>query len=212
MWKKDDVPAQTPAPPAPRLEATPSPEGPAPAVPIAPTAPAARAAGAADRATIGRSITIKGEVSGDEDLLIQGRVDGSVALRQHLVTVGAEGEVKASISGRVVTVEGRVEGDVSAQEQIILRSSAWVEGNIAAPRVVLEDGARFRGGVDMGEQAQRGRSNDNAAASQAKRVPETAAKALREPGKAAAEPTPTPLDKGKRGGDTAAASPAELTT
>lgn len=104
-----------------------------------------------DRATIGRSISIKGEVNGDEDLLIQGRVDGSVALKQHAVTVGPEGEVKADIGARVITVEGSVEGNLTAQEQVILRTSARVQGNITAPRVVLEDGARFRGGVDMGE-------------------------------------------------------------
>lgn len=104
-----------------------------------------------ERATIGRSITIKGEVNGDEDLLIQGRVDGSVNLKQHAVTVGPEGEVKADIGARVIAVEGTVEGNLSAQEQVILRGSARVQGNITAPRVVLEDGARFRGGVDMGE-------------------------------------------------------------
>jgi cytoskeletal protein CcmA (bactofilin family) len=103
-----------------------------------------------DRATIGRSITIRGEVSGNEDLLIEGRVDGSVDLKQHSVTVGPEGEVKANIVGRVVTIEGSVEGNLNAEEQVILRSSAQVTGDIAAPRVVLEDGARFRGGVDMG--------------------------------------------------------------
>jgi cytoskeletal protein CcmA (bactofilin family) len=92
-------------------------------------------------------------VTGDEDLLIQGRVDGSVDLKQHSVTVGREGEVKANIIGRVVTVEGKVEGNLSADEQVILRASATVQGDISAPRVVLEDGARFRGGVDMGEAA-----------------------------------------------------------
>ena len=104
-----------------------------------------------ERATIGRSIAINGEVKGDEDLLIQGRVDGSVTLKQHAVTVGPEGEVKADIGARVITVEGTVEGNLSALEQVILRGSARVQGNITAPRVVLEDGARFRGGVDMGE-------------------------------------------------------------
>jgi cytoskeletal protein CcmA (bactofilin family) len=113
-----------------------------------------RTAGGA--ATIGRSITIRGEVTGDEDLLIQGHVEGSVNLKQHSVTVGAEGEVKADITARIITVEGRVEGNLKAEEQVILRSAAIVEGDIAAPRVVLEDGARFRGGVDMGETLERG--------------------------------------------------------
>ncbi|HEX6307096.1 MAG TPA: polymer-forming cytoskeletal protein [Longimicrobiales bacterium] len=109
-----------------------------------------------ERATIGRSITIHGEVTGDEDLLIQGRVDGSVNLKQHSITVGPEGEVKADITARVITVEGTVKGNLKADEQAVLRSSAIVEGDITAPRVVLEDGARFRGGVDMGESVTRG--------------------------------------------------------
>jgi cytoskeletal protein CcmA (bactofilin family) len=109
--------------------------------------------GTGERATIGRSITIKGEVTGDEDLLIQGRVDGSIDLKQHAITVGREGEVKANITGRIVTVEGKVEGNLSADEQVILRASATVQGDISAPRVVLEDGARFRGGVDMADPA-----------------------------------------------------------
>jgi cytoskeletal protein CcmA (bactofilin family) len=137
MWKKDEAP--TPTPTAARPEPMPRPERSAPV------------AVATERATIGRSITIRGEVTGDEDLLIQGRVDGSVDLKQHAVTVGPDGEVKASIAARVVTVEGHVEGNLSADEQVILRSSASVQGDITAPRVVLEDGARFRGGVDMGE-------------------------------------------------------------
>jgi len=107
--------------------------------------------GPARTATIGSSITIHGEVTGDEDLLIQGQVDGSVELKEHAVTIGGDGQVTASIHARVVTVEGRVDGDIEAQEQVILRSSSRVEGDITAPRVVLEDGARFRGGVDMGD-------------------------------------------------------------
>lgn len=112
---------------------------------------AGSSAAAGRTATIGSAITIKGEVSGDEDLLIQGRVDGSIDLEEHTVTVGSDGRVTASITARVVTVEGRVDGDIQARERIVLRSSSQVEGDIAAPRVVLEDGARFRGGVDMGD-------------------------------------------------------------
>lgn len=100
-------------------------------------------------ATIGPSITINGDVKGDEDLVIQGRIEGSVDLENQRVTVGREGRVKAAIVGRVVTVEGEVEGDLTADEQVILRSEAHVEGDITAPRVVLEDGANFRGLVDM---------------------------------------------------------------
>lgn len=139
MWKKEGVPDQVAAP---RSDAAPAPER------------VARQGVSGERATIGRSITIRGEVSGDEDLLIQGRVDGSVNLKQHSVTVGSEGEVKADITARVVTVEGSVEGNLTADEQVILRGSALVQGDIVSPRVVLEDGARFRGGVDMGDSLQ----------------------------------------------------------
>lgn len=134
MWKKDEgTPGELPQ------TRTPPPQG----------APSASPP-SSERASIGRSITIQGEVSGDEDLLIQGRVEGSVSLELHAVTVGREGQVKADITGRVITIEGEVEGNLHAHEQIILRSSARVDGDIKAPRVVLDDGANFRGLVDMG--------------------------------------------------------------
>ncbi len=144
MWKKEDMPEPTNVN---------RPEPVAPAAPVAERVaiPTTKAAVTLERATIGRSISIKGEVTGDEDLLIQGRVEGSVNLKQHSVTVGREGEVKADITGRVITIEGRVQGNLMADEQVVLRSSAQVQGDIVSPRVVLEDGARFRGGVDMGE-------------------------------------------------------------
>jgi cytoskeletal protein CcmA (bactofilin family) len=107
--------------------------------------------GVRESAVIGPSITIKGDVTGDENLVIQGRIEGTVTLKQHNVAVGPEGKVKASIHGRSVTVEGNVEGDLHGEEQVVLRASATVEGNIRAPRVTLEDGATFRGGIDMGE-------------------------------------------------------------
>jgi len=140
MWKKDDRHEDIAAP---RFTAPAAP-APGPGTTMAST----------ERATIGRSITLRGDVTGDEDLLIQGHVEGTVDLHQHSVTVGSEGEVVASIVGRVVTVEGRVEGNISGTEQVILRSSALVRGDIRAPRVVLENGARFRGLVDMGEEAE----------------------------------------------------------
>lgn len=146
MWKKEDEAAQ--------LHEQKSP------VTVS-REPAAPVATHRERAIIGRSISIKGEVTGDEDLLIQGRVDGSIKLKQHSVTVGADGVVKASITSRVVTVEGKVEGNLSADEQVVLKSSASVQGDISSPRVVLEDGARFRGGVDMGEGAEKAKPSSS---------------------------------------------------
>lgn len=142
MWKKDEAVPPTPMTPRQGERTMNQPD------------PTRAAGSAAERATIGRSIIVKGEIRGDEDLIIQGQVDGSVDLKQHAVTVGGEGRVKANISARIVTVEGLVEGDLKAKEQVILRSSARVQGDLTAPRVVLEDGASFRGLVDMGEGAE----------------------------------------------------------
>ena len=136
MWKKDEAMPDTPR----EVEVPRRPEVPR-STPSAPTG----------RAVIGPSIMIHGEVTGDEDLLIQGNVEGSVDLEEHALTVGAEGRVKANIKARVITVEGEVEGDLRARDQVVLRSAASVKGDITAPRVVLEDGANFRGLVDMGD-------------------------------------------------------------
>ena len=149
MWKKDDMPEPS-NPMRPEPAASGYDRG---SVPRTSTG---------ERATIGRSITINGEVTGDEDLLIQGKIDGSVNLKQHAVTVGPEGEVRANITARVAVIEGRVEGNIDAEEQVILRSTARVQGDLTAPRVVLEDGARFRGGVDMGESVERSRASSSA--------------------------------------------------
>lgn len=143
MWKKDE---------AENTQESTRPDS----APAGRSAPAPQSSG--NRATIGRSITIQGEVTGDEDLVIQGRVEGSVNLKQHSVEIGPEGEVTADVSGRVVTVEGHVEGNLRASERVILRKTAHVEGDITCPRVTLEDGAYFRGGVEMTDSTSSGSS------------------------------------------------------
>lgn len=137
-WKKDDPPTYNPAEPA----TAPRPMAPAPVAPEAQRR-------TSERATIGPSIFIKGDLSGDEDLVIEGRVEGKVDLKQNNVTVGKNGRVRADVFGRVVTIEGEVDGNVFAQEQAIVRQSGAVRGNITSPRVVLEDGSRFKGSIDM---------------------------------------------------------------
>jgi len=134
MWKKDETDS------APRSSST----EPRPAASQG-TAPRKRG----EPATIGPSITIQGEVTGDEDLVIQGRIEGSVKLEKNHVTIGVDGRLKADIFGKSVVVEGSVEGDVKGTDHVVLRQTARVEGNISAPRVTLEDGASFRGGIDM---------------------------------------------------------------
>jgi cytoskeletal protein CcmA (bactofilin family) len=104
---------------------------------------------ARESATIGPSIAIKGDLIGEEDLIIQGKVEGKVDLKQNSVTIGKNGRVKADIYAKLINVEGEVEGSLFGLEQIILRSTGSVRGNICAPRVAIEDGARFKGGIDM---------------------------------------------------------------
>ncbi len=102
-----------------------------------------------DTATIGPSIRIRGDLAGDEDLLVQGQVEGTITLEQNLVTIGKEGKVNATVNARVIIVEGQVDGDLNGEEQVTLKKSAGVRGNIVSPRVSLEDGARFKGSIDM---------------------------------------------------------------
>lgn len=101
------------------------------------------------RATVGPSISVHGDITGEEDLLVQGRVEGKIELKQNSVTVGPSGQIKADVCGKVIIVEGEVDGSLFGGEQIILRQSARVRGNIVAPRVTLEDGAIFKGNIDM---------------------------------------------------------------
>lgn len=98
---------------------------------------------------IGQSIKIKGEVSGDEDLLIQGRVEGTINLEAHEVTVGESGQVFADILAKTVKIDGKVQGDITGTETVVISRLGNVRGNITAPRVTLEDGGIFKGSIDM---------------------------------------------------------------
>ena len=147
MWKKDEIQGSETSTQS-RTENTKPVDRTTAPKPVARSEPAKTGA-TGDRANIGRSITIKGDISGDEDLHIQGAIDGSVNLKEHNVTITSEGRVKADVHGRTITVQGQVEGDLFGGEQVILRPSCRVKGNITAPRVALEDGANFRGTIDM---------------------------------------------------------------
>lgn len=100
-------------------------------------------------AVVGEAILVNGDISGTQDLLVDGRVEGSIKLGQHSVIVGKKGRVKATIHARTIIVEGQVEGDLHGDEQILVRRTGDVNGNITAPRVGLEDGAKFKGSIDM---------------------------------------------------------------
>jgi cytoskeletal protein CcmA (bactofilin family) len=100
-------------------------------------------------ALIGKSVVIKGELSGSEDLYLDGQVEGSIELRNHSLTVGPNGTVKANVVAKGVIVQGKLEGSVSASERVELRQSAVVTGDLSAQRVSIEEGAYLKGKVDI---------------------------------------------------------------
>ncbi len=128
MWKKNE-------------------ESPQP-VPAAPTQAASRQA-PQKASVIGPSIRIKGNLTGKEDLVIQGQLEGEVRLQENNVTVGREGRIRADIYGRTVHVEGEVKGHLFGEQEVVIRASGKVQGNIVSPRVVLEKGSNFKGSIDM---------------------------------------------------------------
>jgi len=99
--------------------------------------------------SIGKSIVIRGEVTGSEDLTIEGQVEGKIELRDHILSIGASGRVQAHIVAKAIVVDGQVTGNLTAAEKIEIRENGSVEGDIVAPRVAIADGAKFRGSVDM---------------------------------------------------------------
>ncbi len=102
-----------------------------------------------DAAIIGPSITIKGDLTGEEDLEIQGKVEGKIDLKQNSITIGRSGRARAEVHGKLITVEGEVEGNLFGQDQIVIRNCGSVRGNLTAPRIAIEDGAKFKGSIDM---------------------------------------------------------------
>lgn len=102
-----------------------------------------------DAAVIGPSIEIDGDLRGEEDLIIEGSVKGTVRLKSNSLTIGAKGKVTADVYAHTINVDGTMKGDLYASERLVIRKSARVQGNIAAPRVMLEDGAKFKGTVEM---------------------------------------------------------------
>jgi len=106
-----------------------------------------------DAAIIGPSIHIEGTLRGEEDLVIEGRVSGTVKLQGHCLTVGTHGQISANIYAHTVVVDGTVEGDLFGAERVVIKKSANITGNITSPRVSLEEGARFKGSIEMDAQA-----------------------------------------------------------
>ena len=98
---------------------------------------------------IGKSVVIKGELNGSEDLTIEGQVEGKIELRQNVLTIGPNGKIKAQVFAKSVVILGEVTGNVTATEKVDIRDNGSVDGDIAAPRVAIAEGAHFRGSIDM---------------------------------------------------------------
>jgi cytoskeletal protein CcmA (bactofilin family) len=151
MWKRDEAakPGGGQSQPAP---------APAPVTPAAPpvAAEAARPITSVDtprglekNVNIGKSVIIKGELNGSEDLTIEGLVEGKIELRQNVLTIGPNGKIKAQVFAKSVIILGEVTGNVTATEKVDIRDNGSVDGDIAAPRVAIAEGAHFRGSIDM---------------------------------------------------------------
>ena len=170
MWKPNQ-PGTTPSTPEPVRPSTPA----TPSFEATPTRPAtagttASAAPSGDQATIGKSLVIKGELSGSESLYIDGKVEGAITLPGNRVTVGRNGQVAANIVAREVVVLGKVRGNVQASDRVDIRSEGSLTGDVIAARISIEDGAFFKGGIDIRKP---GTADAKAAATTAEPVPAT---------------------------------------
>ena len=172
MWKPTNQPTTTPGRPSEPERPTPTPmtsaasePAPAPARPVS--------ASSADQATIGKSLVIKGEVTGSESLYIDGRVEGSINLAGNRVTVGRNGIVSANINAREIVVLGKVRGNLTASDRVDIRSDGSLTGDVVAARISIEDGAFFKGGIDIRKAGQK--PNGEEAKSTSSTTPEAVA-------------------------------------
>ena len=186
MWKRDEA----------AKPSAPSQPAPAPAQPVTPAAPHAAAEAARPQpitnvdthrgglektVNIGKSVIIKGELNGSEDLTIEGHVEGKIELRQNVLTIGPNGKIKAQVFAKSVIILGEVTGNVTATEKVDIRDNGSVDGDIAAPRVAIAEGAHFRGSIDMQRTGTKGEGKSGEAKSEQKATTPTPV---------AAQPTP----------------------
>ena len=148
MWKPTNQPNTPPARPA-EQERPSMPTTTTSPVSETPAVPRPMSSATADQATIGKSLVIKGEVTGSESLYIDGRVEGSINLAGNRVTVGRNGVVSANINAREIVVLGKVRGNLTASDRVDIRSDGSLTGDVVAARISIEDGAFFKGGIDI---------------------------------------------------------------
>src|SRR5467141_2706489 len=180
MWKPTNQPTSPSRPGEPERPAMPASSVPSMSEPAAAAAPrtAATTTTTADQATIGKSLVIKGEVTGSESLYIDGRVEGSINLSGNRVTIGRNGVVAANISEREIVVLGKVRGNLTASDRVDIRSEGALTGDVVAARISIEDGAFFKGGIDI-------RKAGGAVASKPEEVTQSVSSATPEPAIAA---------------------------
>jgi cytoskeletal protein CcmA (bactofilin family) len=144
MWKRDEAVKSTSGQPASPAQVASTSAASTSAAPQPESRQIAR-----DMVNIGRSVVIKGELNGSEDLIIEGRVEGKIELKDHVLTIGPNGKIKAQVFAKAVIVLGEVDGNVTASEKVDIRDGGSVDGDIIAPRVAIAESAHFRGSVDM---------------------------------------------------------------
>jgi cytoskeletal protein CcmA (bactofilin family) len=130
---------------------------------------------------IGKSVVIKGELNGSEDLTIEGMVEGKIELRQNVLTIGPNAKIKAQVFAKSVIILGEIVGNVAATDKVDIRDNGSVDGDIAAPRVAIAEGAHFRGSIDMQRTGEKGGD---------KSAPKPEPKAQTTPAPAQGTPTP----------------------
>ena len=169
MWKPNQTGPSSPATPEPTRPAT-TPTAPAASFDTGASRPASSSATASaaplptgEQATIGKSLVIKGELTGSESLYIDGKVEGAITLPGNRVTVGRNGQVAANISAREVVVLGKVRGNIQASDRVDIRSEGSLTGDVAAARISIEDGAYFKGGIDIRKPGEAGGGKKEAA-------------------------------------------------
>ena len=163
MWKRDEAVKPTSGQSTPTGPAVQSQQGSSPAAPQ----PEARQQIGRDVVNIGKSVVIKGELNGSEDLTIEGQVEGKIELKDHVLTIGANGKIKAQVFAKALIVLGEVNGNVTASEKVEIRDGGLVDGDIVSPRVAIAEGAHFRGSVDMQRKSgQPGQASPQRAAAQ----------------------------------------------
>ncbi len=175
MWKPSNPNQPNPSTPEPQRPAsTPTPTVTSEPTPV--SAPRNATLSTSDQATIGKSLVIKGEVTGSESLYIDGRVEGSINLAGNRVTVGRNGVVNANVNAREIVVLGKVRGNLQASDRVDIRTEGSLTGDVVAQRISIEDGAFFKGGIDIRKPGQSADSNRKSNG-EAKEIPAEAAAA-----------------------------------